>query len=75
MCWRSETEMALVGKLSRLAKIMAVSNTVGSDPADHCGRKAGVPDWPVPGMYCNSTTSTLSARFLQVTNAPLRLTE
>ena len=26
MCWRSETEMALVGKLSRLAKIMAVSN-------------------------------------------------
>jgi len=54
---------------------MAVSNTVGSDPAIIAAGKPVYRTGQAPGMYCNSTTSTLSARFLQVTNAPLRLTQ
>jgi hypothetical protein len=47
--------------------------TVGSDPAIKAAGLSVYQNTQTPGMYCNSTTATLSACFAQVTSQLLRL--
>jgi hypothetical protein len=47
--------------------------TVGSDPAVKAAGLSVYQSSQTPGMYCNSTTATLSACFSQVTSQLLRL--
>jgi len=49
--------------------------TVGSDTNVVAAGQSVYQSGQTPGMYCNSTTSTLGACFEQVTNALLRLTQ
>jgi Flp pilus assembly protein TadG len=47
--------------------------TVGTDPAIKAAGLSVYQNTQTPGMYCNSTTATLSACFAQVTSQLLRL--
>jgi hypothetical protein len=49
--------------------------SVGSDPAILAAGQSVYQTGQTPGMYCNSTTATLSACFAQVTSQLLRLTQ
>lgn len=49
--------------------------TVGSDPTVVASGQSVYQSGQTPGMYCNSTTSTLSSCFAQVSNALLHLTQ